>query len=593
MIPVKNAQVWQEIRVLFLAAALLYLATIAFGFDNALTADTIARWQILVHAHTGTLGWVTLSAMGFMFWLLTSKREVTAPFVRRVRLISWSAIVLFAGFVVSLGLAFSRGQPFFMLLPIFGLAAALLIWTAALFCLTQLRRQPVVTTSQILLTAGFAVAAAGSTMGVLLGSEYVVGFFIPGTDRIGSHAAVMDAYVLLFAAAIVEEFLGREQRWTWAGLALALAWTVSGLLVIPGLLFMPSLATIFGPLLLIGLVLFVARSGWRALRSNPLGEGPERWLFFGTLWAILWAILFMYLGVAYAGNTLAIPHWVGVIFQHASFVGVMTNLLLGVYSVHTRDSAHLFPRAETAAMWLINLGLVAFFALELAADSRLGALVMGAGVLLGVVTMIARLVLADPSWAYDLLYSGRAPWEMDKPREELVAMVESGEIQPCRAIDLGCGTGDNVIFLAQHGFDAVGVDLSARAIAQAQERAAAAGVSPSFVTGDVTDLNGVAGSFDLVIDYGCLGCVLSAPAREQYVETLLRLARPGSDYLLLNFAHKADNRFNLIPVALRPGEVDRLLGDAFAVEAYESAADSGPFGLSVEFRHMRRRLPGK
>ncbi|MBL7201233.1 MAG: methyltransferase domain-containing protein [Anaerolineae bacterium] len=55
----------------------------------------------------------------------------------------------------------------------------------------------------------------------------------------------------------------------------------------------------------------------------------------------------------------------------------------------------------------------------------------------------------------------RMPWETG-PREELVGLVDSGRIAPCRAIDLGCGTGSNSIFLAQRGFEVTGVDLVPR-----------------------------------------------------------------------------------------------------------------------------------
>ena len=55
---------------------------------------------------------------------------------------------------------------------------------------------------------------------------------------------------------------------------------------------------------------------------------------------------------------------------------------------------------------------------------------------------------------WDLAYVWRSPWDIGGPRAELVRLVGSGELQPCRAIDLGCGAGENVIYLAQQGFDA-------------------------------------------------------------------------------------------------------------------------------------------
>ena len=66
---VNNDAVWQQIRTLFLGSAVLFLANIYFGFVNAIP-DSIPRWQALVHTHSGTLGWVTLSVIGLAIWIL-------------------------------------------------------------------------------------------------------------------------------------------------------------------------------------------------------------------------------------------------------------------------------------------------------------------------------------------------------------------------------------------------------------------------------------------------------------------------------------------------------------------------------------------
>src|SRR5438477_6219122 len=68
---------------------------------------------------------------------------------------------------------------------------------------------------------------------------------------------------------------------------------------------------------------------------------------------------------------------------------------------------------------------------------------------------------------YDTLYRlGRAPWEIG-PRHELVDLVEAGRLTPGRTLDLGCGTGTNAVYLAEHGFDVTGVDFSPVALAKA------------------------------------------------------------------------------------------------------------------------------
>ncbi len=103
---------------------------------------------------------------------------------------------------------------------------------------------------------------------------------------------------------------------------------------------------------------------------------------------------------------------------------------------------------------------------------------------------------------YDWMYrNNRAPWDIG-PRKELVEAVESGRIQPCRAIDLGCGTASNAIFLAQRGFDVTGTDYSPAAIALCRQRGAAAGVTVQWIEDNLTDLQHVAGPFDFLVDWG-------------------------------------------------------------------------------------------
>jgi SAM-dependent methyltransferase len=129
---------------------------------------------------------------------------------------------------------------------------------------------------------------------------------------------------------------------------------------------------------------------------------------------------------------------------------------------------------------------------------------------------------------------GFKPWDSGISPPELVSVVEGPNPLPAgKALDLGCGTGTNCIYLAQHGWSATGVDFVPRAIAAARRKAAAAGVSPRFLVGDVTRM----AALDLGADYGLildLGCFhsLSDAGREAYIEGVTGLAKPGATMML-------------------------------------------------------------
>jgi len=141
---------------------------------------------------------------------------------------------------------------------------------------------------------------------------------------------------------------------------------------------------------------------------------------------------------------------------------------------------------------------------------------------------------------YDLMYRIGAPWD-GPPRPELVTLVERGvltpaQLAPGRAVDLGCGTGANILYLAQHGFESTGIDFSAIALRVARKRASAVGMDGQilFVEGDFTssEIPGVEGPFDLLVDYGTLDD-LDPAGRRAMANMVSNLARPGAVFLFL------------------------------------------------------------
>ncbi len=398
MVQVRNRDVWNQVRIIFMGSAVLFLINIYFGFDNAFTTGILPRAQALIHLHAGSIGWITLSLIGLAIWIFTGEREVSESYVSRVRALTYAAIGIFGAYIVSFGVAYSRGGSFFVLLPIFGTGAMLMIWVAAAYALYELRRQPVTTTMHLLVAGGLLVAAVGATLGLLLGLEHAIGRFLPispNVDRVGVHAGMMDTYIILVAAGIIEGLIasGPAKRWTRGGLLQTMFLTVAALLVPFGFLLglVEELVPFFGLLLAAGLVTFLIRTGRRALAYNPRQGGIRAWTWFGSLWVVMFVVLFIFAAVSFAEDITAAPFWFYVVFSHTAFVGMMTNLLLGVYALRTANTKHVVAWGEPVSRWLINLGLLTFFALKIAADIRLGAIVMGIGVLLGVGTMLLRL----------------------------------------------------------------------------------------------------------------------------------------------------------------------------------------------------------
>lgn len=134
---------------------------------------------------------------------------------------------------------------------------------------------------------------------------------------------------------------------------------------------------------------------------------------------------------------------------------------------------------------------------------------------------------------WDVHYeNGEPPWESGQPSAELRRVIAEEKIQPCRVIELGCGSGINAVWLARQGFDVTAVDFSRLAIERARRRAAEADVTVRFVLDDVLKLAGDYDPFPFFFDRGCYHAVRRVDA-QAYLRTLERVAAPGSMGLIL------------------------------------------------------------
>lgn len=377
---------WGHTKRIFLGSLLVFLVNIALGFGNVVTAGEIPRWQLLTHLHGGTLGWLTLSAVGFTVWLFTGNRTVSKTYENRVGWLSWAAVLIGAGYVLSFGVSFSVTGNAFTLLPIFGTGMMLVIWATALLALTTLRKQPVVRTVHLLVAGAFTVASFGAVMGVLLGLQHAVGTLpLPeGIPSVSNHAGPMDAYAVIVGTALVEWLVDRDTvtARSWHGMLQAGVFTLAGLLSVIPIEAVSGIGSILG--LLGGSFIFFVRMGWRAVATTPFRRDESAWGVFAPLWLLVF--IGGFLGFT-AGVIPLSADRVGPVIFHAYFVGFITNSLFGMLSGRIRNRRTLHEYAEPAAFWLVNLGLLAFAATEIVYGGRHGAVVMGIGVLLAVATM--------------------------------------------------------------------------------------------------------------------------------------------------------------------------------------------------------------
>jgi methyl halide transferase len=116
--------------------------------------------------------------------------------------------------------------------------------------------------------------------------------------------------------------------------------------------------------------------------------------------------------------------------------------------------------------------------------------------------------------------AGDTPWDIGKPDFNLIQTVTSTPIAPCKALDIGCGTGDNAIWLAQKRFHVVGIDISEIAIKKAKEKALKIKVNCTFIVSDILTTQIEGAPFGFAFDRGCFHALSSPKERKRFAENV-------------------------------------------------------------------------
>jgi len=135
---------------------------------------------------------------------------------------------------------------------------------------------------------------------------------------------------------------------------------------------------------------------------------------------------------------------------------------------------------------------------------------------------------------FEQAYQSQAPWDTGRPQPAIITLAEAGQIRG-RVLDVGCGTGENLLYLAARGHEAWGLDFVPVAIERAKAKATQRGIDAQFIVGNALELMKLGRQFDTVIDCG-LFHTFADEDRPVFIQGLAKVLGPGGLLHILCFS---------------------------------------------------------
>ncbi len=173
------------------------------------------------------------------------------------------------------------------------------------------------------------------------------------------------------------------------------------------------------------------------------------------------------------------------------------------------------------------------------------------------------------SW-WDQIYEITPPWDIGQPQPAFVELLKRGEVPHGALLDVGCGTGENAIFFAQHGFSVIGIDLAPTAIRLAKHKAKQQKVQVTFHTDNALNLTTrfPSTTFANVIDSG-LFHTLTDEDRIHFINQLVQILHEAGHYFMLCFSEKEQRAGG--PRRISKQEIRETLTPSFTINYIRDA----------------------